>query len=256
MSEGLRGQESGAPSGEHGSGVWVRLDEAASTNSEAAVLAASGVAHGTVVIAEHQTQGRGRRGRVWETRKGDAVTLSVILRPALLPSERVHLVALMAALAVAEVAGPEAGIKWPNDVLCPKGGKLAGVLCEASFKGKELDYAVVGIGVNVHGAPEGVGATSLDALSGAPQDREQVATQVVEGLLRWLGELEHRPARALEAWSDRCIMWGATVEVDGTQGVARGIDQDGALIVETEGGEMRVVSGEVGLIQHSGSSDR
>ena len=233
---------------------WVRLDETLSTNSAAATLAAKGAVHGTVVIAEHQTQGRGRRGRVWTARRGDAVTLSVILRPNI-PPGRVHLIALMAALAVAEVAGPEAGIKWPNDVLCPQGLKLAGVLCEASFKGKGIDYAIVGIGLNVHGAPEALGATFLDALSETKHERAQVAEDLVEALLGWLRALEERPAHALECWSERCIMWGGTVEVDGVKGVARRIDEDGALIVESEGGQMRVVAGDVGLIQRAGPVD-
>ncbi len=236
-------------------GVWVRMDVASSTNTEAAHLAAEGAGHGTVVIADHQTGGRGRRGRVWETKRGDAVTLSVVVRPDI-PAERVHLIALMAALAVAEAVGLAASIKWHNDVLCPEGRKLAGVLCEASFKGMELDYAVVGVGLNVHGAPEGVGATSVDALGGERRERELLARIIVEGLNRWLIELQRAPQRALEAWSARCMMWGAKVEVDGVAGVARGIDAGGALRVETSEGEMRVVSGEVGLIQQAGPVDR
>jgi BirA family biotin operon repressor/biotin-[acetyl-CoA-carboxylase] ligase len=227
---------------------WVFHEETGSTNTDAAKAAAEGAPHGTVVVANHQIEGRGRRGRVWQTGRGEGVCLSVVLRPSI-PASEVSLLALTAAVAVAEVAGARFGIKWPNDVLDGEGLKVAGVLCEASFKGADVSHAVVGIGINVHGAPEGCGATSLDQTYSRAHDRVEIACSLVGSLLRWVDVLESDAEAVLRAWTERCVMWGTRVRVDGVEGVARGVDGRGALIVETEGGEQRVVAGEVGLIE-------
>ena len=234
---------------------WVFHEETGSTNTVAADLAASGAAHGTVVVAEHQTDGRGRRGRVWNTKRGEAVCLSVILRPRV-RAEDVSLLALAAAVAVAEVAGPMFGIKWPNDVLDNEGLKVAGILCEASFNGREVAHAVVGIGVNVHGAPEGFGATSLDQAYGRTHDRVTIACTLAGAILRWVDLLQTDASSVLSAWTRRCVMLGAKVSVDGVEGVARGVDERGALILETQGGQRRVVAGEVGLIQRPSAMNK
>lgn len=234
---------------------WVFHEETGSTNTEAAALAAEGAAHGTVVVAEHQTAGRGRRGRVWEAKRGEAVCLSVILRPRV-PAEHVSLLALAVAVAVAEVAGPMFGIKWPNDVLDSEGRKVAGILCEASFMGQDVAHAVVGVGVNVHGAPDGFDATSLDQAYGRTHDRVTIACTLAGAILRWVDLLQTDASSVLSAWTDRCVMLGAKVSVDGVEGVARGVDERGALILETQGGERRVVVGEVGLIQRPSAMNK
>jgi len=235
--------------------VWIFREETGSTNTDAAKAAAAGAAHGTVVLANHQTNGRGRRGRVWEATRGDAVCLSVVLRPKI-SAEDVSLLALTAAVAVAEVAGPKFAIKWPNDVLDEQGRKVGGVLCEASFKGNEVSHAVVGVGVNVHGAPQGLNATSLDDAYSLTHDRVTVACALAGALVRWVDHLEGDVSAVVEAWTQRCMMLGTKVLVDGVEGIARGIDGRGALVVETPGGERRVVAGEVGLIQPSSAMKR
>src|SRR4051794_39287165 len=123
-----------------------------STNLRARELADAGAPHGTLVTASEQTAGRGRQGRTWVTPPGTAIAASVILRTFddLLP--------LRAGLAVADLAGPDARVKWPNDVLLG-GRKVAGILVEA----RAPEWAVVGIGINVLGVPPEVAdlATSL-----------------------------------------------------------------------------------------------
>jgi len=117
----------------------LHLRATTSTNDRARALAQGGAPHGTLVTAAEQHAGRGRQGRTWSAPPGRALLLSFVLRdpPALLP--------LAAGLAVAEVAGPAAAIKWPNDVLLD-GGKVAGILAEGRA---DEGWAVLGIGVNV-----------------------------------------------------------------------------------------------------------
>lgn len=124
-----------------------------STNAEALRRAVDGAPEGTVIVAEEQTAGRGRRGRSFFSPAGTGIYLSILVRPAL-PAERAHLLTCSAAVAVAEAieacAGVDASIKWVNDVYC-RGKKVAGILTEGSFdlEGGVLQHAVVGIGVNV-----------------------------------------------------------------------------------------------------------
>lgn len=124
-----------------------------STNAEALRRAVDGAPEGTVIVAEEQTAGRGRRGRSFFSPAGTGIYLSILVRPAL-AAERAHLLTCSAAVAVAEAieacAGVDASIKWVNDVYC-RGKKVAGILTEGSFdlEGGVLQHAVVGIGVNV-----------------------------------------------------------------------------------------------------------
>ena len=119
----------------------LHLKSVGSTNERASELAAAGAPHGTLVSADHQSSGRGRQGRDWIAPAGSSLLISLLLRdpPELLP--------LTAAVAVAEVCGPAARIKWPNDILLPNAGeapaKVAGILCETR---PQENWAVVGIG--------------------------------------------------------------------------------------------------------------
>jgi BirA family transcriptional regulator, biotin operon repressor / biotin---[acetyl-CoA-carboxylase] ligase len=128
-----------------------RLDEVDSTNSYVRRLARHGAAAGLVAVADHQTAGRGRLDRRWESPPGANLLTSVLLRPAC-AAEDVHLcagaVALAAVQACREVAGVEPVLKWPNDLLLG-GAKLAGVLAEAEFAGSTLSAVIVGVGINV-----------------------------------------------------------------------------------------------------------
>ena len=209
----------------------LHLREIDSTNRRARELAAEGAPHGTLVTAGAQTAGRGRQGRRWDAPAGSALLCSLVLR------DFDALLSLRAGLAVADVAGEPARVKWPNDVLVD-GRKVAGVLVE----GRPQDgWAVVGIGVNVAAAPEGVpGAGALGRA-----DVEEVLAELLSALEKRLGE----PAAAtLTAMRERDALLGASLSWDGGAGVGDGIEPDGGLRVRTADGGVTVLSaGEVRL---------
>ncbi len=200
-----------------------------STNRRARELASAGAPHGTLVTAGGQTAGRGRQGRRWEAPAGSALLCSLVLR------EFDALLSLRAGLAVADVAGQAARVKWPNDVLVG-GRKVAGVLVEGR---PHEGWAVVGIGVNVSAAPDLPEAAALG--------RDDVEG-VLEELLRALeARLAEPSAAALNALRARDALLGVRVSWDGGEGVGAGIDPDGALRVTTDAGERVLSAGEVHL---------
>jgi len=241
----------------------VHLRVADSTNERARELALAGAPHGTLVTAAEQSAGRGRQGRRWSAPAGSSILMSLILRepPRLLP--------LMAAVAVCDVAGGDAAIKWPNDVVVASGAgdglaKLAGILVEAR---PQEGWAVLGIGLNVavrledlppelrRGAPDlgAAQAPRAEASAALPAATMGLAPEQVEGTLaRLLAALARRlgedPATALAAWRERDALSGREIAWNGGQGRAAGIDGDGRLVVElTDGGQTTIGAGEVHL---------
>jgi BirA family biotin operon repressor/biotin-[acetyl-CoA-carboxylase] ligase len=207
----------------------LHLREIDSTNARARALAAAGAPHGTLVTAAAQTAGRGRQGRRWETQPCAALLCSLIVR------ELDPLLSLRAGLAVADIAGGAARVKWPNDVLVD-GAKLAGVLVEGR---PHEGWAVIGIGVNVASAPEGLGATALGR-----DDVETVLAELLAALEQRLAE----PATAtLAALRERDALRGQPVRWDSGEGVAEGIDESGGLLVATASGPRVLSAGEVHL---------
>ena len=208
-----------------------------STNDRARELAARGAPHGTLVTAGQQTAGRGRQGRVWTAPPGRALLCSLVLRD---PGE---VISLAAGVAVAEVAGAHAAIKWPNDVLL-EGRKVAGILVEGR---PQAGWAVLGIGVNVAVAPEDFPVALRDragSLGRAPHELESTLAELLRALGRWLTA----PAtdvltavRARDALRDRPVHWGA-----GT-GVGAGIDEAGRLLVRSGHETVALDAGEVHL---------
>ena len=219
----------------------LHLRTTTSTNDRARALAAAGAPHGTLVTAGEQTAGRGRQGRTWSAPPGSTLLLSLVLRdpPELLP--------LAAALAVAEVAGDEAQIKWPNDVLLG-GRKIAGILAE----GRPQDgWAVLGIGLNVALRVEDL-PPELHGTAGTlglePGDLEPALQRLLGALERTLGL---GGARLLEAYRARDALRGREVSWAGGRGRAAGIDGEGRLVVELSGGGRTALSaGEVHLGRH------
>lgn len=217
--------------------------ELGSTNDEAARLGRSGADHGTIVAAERQTAGRGRRGSVWHHNPSDGLACSFILRPQMPPAlwPRLALAAGLAVAQVAERAGVAAEIKWPNDVLAG-GAKFAGVLVES-----EGDCVVVGIGLNVNGRsfPDGIVATSLEAASGKPWEREWVLAAIARALLAAVDDCTHQFDHLLDAVRARCALTGRPVSYRcaGTlhHGVVTGLGPGGELLVEADGRTVRVV---------------
>jgi BirA family transcriptional regulator, biotin operon repressor / biotin---[acetyl-CoA-carboxylase] ligase len=215
----------------------IHLRRVNSTNAQARALAESGAPHGTVVSASEQTAGRGRQGRTWAAPTGQALLFSVILRdpPRLLP--------LAAGITVAEEAGPEARIKWPNDVLL-NGRKIAGILVEGR---PQQRWSVLGIGVNVAVDLAELPAELRDragSLDRRPAEIEPTLTRLLTGLERWLVA----PPRALlAAVRGRDALAGRPVSWRTGRGEASGIDDAGRLIVLTEGGRVELEAGEVHL---------
>jgi BirA family biotin operon repressor/biotin-[acetyl-CoA-carboxylase] ligase len=216
----------------------LHLRETTSTNDRARALAAAGAPHGTLVTAGAQSAGRGRQGRTWSAPPGRALLMSLVLRA---PD---RMLPLAAAVAVAQAAGPDAAIKWPNDVLLD-GRKLAGILAEAR---PQEGWAVLGIGVNVAVRPEDLPEElrpTAATLGLEPRDVEPV-------LARLLGALEEAlaldPPALLDAWRARDALRGRDVAWAEGAGRAAGIDGDGRLVVElADGGRTALEAGEVHL---------
>jgi len=216
----------------------VHLRTTTSTNDHARALAAAGAPHGTVVSAAEQTAGRGRQGRTWSAPPGRALLVSVVLRD---PST---LLPLAAALAVADIAGDEARIKWPNDVLVD-GRKIAGILAE----GRPQDgWAVLGIGLNVALRIEELPADLRDTagtLGLEPADVEPTLQRLLAALERTLALGD---AALLAAYRARDALDGRQVRWATGHGRAAGIDGEGRLVVELpDGGRTALSAGEVHL---------
>jgi BirA family biotin operon repressor/biotin-[acetyl-CoA-carboxylase] ligase len=215
--------------------VHLRLTD--STNERARELAADGAPHGTLVTADEQSAGRGRQGRTWTAPPRSALLMSLVLR------ELRETLPLVAAVAVCEALPLETAIKWPNDIWVRQ-RKLAGILVEGR---PQEGWAVLGVGLNVRAAdfpPElRETATSL-RLEGVDADVEDVLARVVEALERWLP----RPAsEVLAAWRERDALLGRPVRWANGSGVGRGVDEKGALLVDTAGGRVALQAGEVHL---------
>jgi BirA family biotin operon repressor/biotin-[acetyl-CoA-carboxylase] ligase len=222
-----------------------------STNDLAHDLLRAGWPHGTLVLADRQTAGRGRGGRRWEAAPGAALLCSLLLRPDL-PAARAPLLMMAAALATADAAtgvtGRPAALKWPNDVLLATAagppGKAAGILVETTFAGATVTTAVLGIGINVAAHPPHLPATDLSAVAGRPVARSDVLTALLESLERWLARLAAGDDTAIfAAWRSRLITLGQSVQV-ATAGetypaVAEAVAPDGALLVRLASGELR-----------------
>jgi BirA family biotin operon repressor/biotin-[acetyl-CoA-carboxylase] ligase len=235
----------------------------ASTSDRLKELARSGAAEWTAVLAERQTGGRGREGRTWESPPG-GLYLSVLLRPS---GESGRLVPLAAGVAVAEAVagfGVASELKWPNDVLVA-GRKLAGILAEGSSAGAGVEWLVLGIGVNVALDPRSLpevlreAVTSLHAEGAVAAEPVALAASVLAHLGVWYDALREAPSRVVAAWRERsAAWWGSLVDVRSGDAVLRGrlvaVDEDGALVIELEGGDRRrLVSGEVSRLRPAGS---
>lgn len=232
-----------------------------STNDRARELAEEGAGHGEVVIANAQTAGRGRRGRVWLSPPGRNLAFSVVLRPELPPMRAAELT-LVASLAVCDAlrqAGVAAGIKWPNDVLV-NGRKIAGILTELAAEPERLQWVIVGVGVNVNTRPEDFPeelrdeVTSILIERGQPAPRALFAAACLAGLETWLDVHDEQGFAAIrDAWRVRSVTLGRQVSVrTGDQeiiGVAEDIDDQGALLVRTPERTERIVAGDVALLR-------
>lgn len=239
------------------------LAQTGSTSDDAREAARAGAPQGFSVVADAQTAGRGRRGRAWHSPPGASVYLSMVLRPALSPAEA-PVLTLACGLAVRDAAaefvrGREVRLKWPNDVRVD-GRKLAGLLVEGSLAGESLQWAVLGVGLNVRESawPEELRdtATSLEALGDRAPPRAEVLRALFAQLERRVEQVQRpaeRPALLAELRA-RCETLGQRVRVEGVEGLAESLEEDGGLALRTPSGERVVVrAGEVQLLRWESS---
>jgi BirA family transcriptional regulator, biotin operon repressor / biotin---[acetyl-CoA-carboxylase] ligase len=244
------------------------IDETGSTNTDLAAAARTGAPDRTVLVAEHQSAGRGRATRVWRSPPRAGLSLSVLLRAAGVPNSRWGWLPLLTGVALVDavraVAEVDAVLKWPNDLLVgPARGKCAGILAEVvGGNGTEGAAVVVGIGLNVtvkeDELPADVGATSLAIENAACTDRDTLLRAVLRELStverRWREHGGDPGASGLrDAYRDRCATLGRRVRVDLPAGApvvgeAVDVDRDGRLVVRDDGGSEHSVS--AGTVVH------
>ncbi len=226
----------------------------ATTMEVARVLAGEGSRHGTVVLAEGQYAGRGRRGRAWASPPRLGIYMSILLERGRLPDSLTPL-SLLAGVAVAEACAPAAGVpvgvKWPNDLVC-ENAKLGGIIIEALH---ELRAVIIGIGVNVFHCPFDFpadlpyAATSLAAVGGRDLERNALAAAVLDALDTWLKTWrDYGPSRVIAAWKERNVTLGLPVRFagSGVAGLAVDVNDDGALLVEdAQGCRHAVYAGDI-----------
>lgn len=240
--------------------LW--FDTIDSTNTRAKELAAQGAPHGTVLIANRQTGGRGRRGRSFHSPAGTGIYMSVILRPNCPPAQLMHLTCAAAVAmcdAVEAAAGIRPGIKWTNDLVCGS-RKIAGILTELGLSPTGMvDYAIIGVGINCSQTesdfPEDIRsiAGSLHTVTGKEIDRAKVAAAMMDAFFLMSEHLLTEKQVILARYRERCITLGREVSIvkaDGNirHGTALDIDEEGALIVRFSTGLTEIVnSGEVSI---------
>jgi BirA family biotin operon repressor/biotin-[acetyl-CoA-carboxylase] ligase len=213
--------------------------EVESTNDVAIDLAKNGAPHGALVIAEAQTEGRGRRGRAWVTFPGSSLALSIVLRPKALGANDWMRFHALGALAVVEALQqypltPE--IKWPNDVLL-LGNKVAGILVEVFWEGEECDFVVLGIGMNVYEDtklkefPSNRPTISVMEALGRKPDPYKLLLGILKGVSAWLPRIQH-PA-LIEKWQEKLAYLGCDIVLVGSpkefSGKLLGLNEDGKL---------------------------
>ena len=231
-----------------------------STNTEITRLAAQGAEHGTVVVADAQTAGKGRRGRQWESPAGENIYMSVLLRPDCLP-DRAPMLTLVMAYSVAKVLKElgflDVQIKWPNDILVNE-KKVCGILTEMKMEGTKISSIVIGTGINVNqdNFPEEISdiATSLKKESGKVQSRENLVKRICELFEEYFEMFMASKdlSGILEEYNLRLISLGRRVKVLDPQnefiGEALGINSQGELLVKKESGEIvKIYAGEVSV---------
>jgi BirA family transcriptional regulator, biotin operon repressor / biotin---[acetyl-CoA-carboxylase] ligase len=237
----------------------LRFESVPSTNTEVARHAAEGAAEGLAIMADEQTAGRGRLQRAWSSPKGAGLYFSLLLRPAI-ALEQWPLITFMAALAVgdalSEACDVTTDIKWPNDLLSGE-RKICGILAEAVET--PLGRAVVlGMGINLNSdaypAELGTVATSVAEASARTPERETLLASLVQALSRWYSLLHETDGaeKIVAAWSSRSsYASGKPVQVangdEVWQGITRGVENDGALRLETADGIKLVRAGDVSI---------
>jgi BirA family biotin operon repressor/biotin-[acetyl-CoA-carboxylase] ligase len=239
----------------------------ASTNALAKELALAGAPEGTIVLAEEQTAGRGRMKRQWRSPGYSNILVTVLLRPTL-PKNRVFMLTMIMALAtikgVKQVCDLESMIKWPNDLYIEY-KKLGGILTEFSIKKNRLEYVIIGLGLNVNWNPskqEGLlyPTTSIQVETGLQVSRTDLLFEILKSLEHYYQEvLANRIENLYKQWNDHSLVIDKIVTVESPdesfQGKVLRIDHQGGLvIVDNQGKEQTILSGDVSIKMVSSDS--
>jgi len=233
----------------------VHFQEVDSTNNYAKIIANDGCPHGTIVVSEKQTLGRGRVGREWKSYNSEGLWFTIVLRPDLEP-ENIQIITLAASVAVVEgileTQGIVCGIKWPNDIILGN-CKLGGILTELSAEPGHVNYVVVGIGININQAAGAFDdeiknkATSLKIHTGKPVSR----VRVLESILTSFEDiysimLQGNTQEIIGRWSRYSVTLGKEVKIvfkdNEYIGLAQSVASDGKLVVKCNDGVVREIS--------------
>ncbi len=230
-----------------------------STNNCAKALANVGSPEGVLVYAEEQTAGRGRFNRTWESEKDRNLTFSLILRPAW--TKDVHLLTYLLAVSTAKAVEETTGLpvisKWPNDLLC-NGKKFCGILLEVAFAAEEVDFVVAGVGINVNQesfpAEYAGKAISLRMVAGGEIDRLRLLQEWIRQTEKYYLDARTKGFRkVMREWTGRCMMFGKKISVDSNgsiiTGIAEKLDTGGALVINTGETSVRVLAGDVTVLE-------
>lgn len=234
-----------------------------STNTDAKRYADKGAPHGTTVVADMQTAGKGRRGKIWQSPQGSSIYMTIMLKPDF-PPDKASMLTLVMALSVAEAieetTGLSGGIKWPNDIVVNR-KKVCGILTEMNAESDHIQYVVIGVGINVNNAspeefPEEIRqtATSLKIESGTQISRAVLSERVLSHFEKNYDMFVRTLDLTLlkEAYEKRLLNFNTEVKVldpkGEYEGIARGINEIGELLIEKEEGEIvPVYAGEVSV---------
>lgn len=251
----LDGRELVIPEGQLIGHKVFHFKEIDSTNNYAKKIANEGCSHGTIVIAEKQTLGRGRVGREWKSHNSEGLWFSIILRPDLEP-ENVQIVTLAASVAVVEgileAEGIVCGIKWPNDIII-NNSKLGGILTELSAEPGHVNHVVVGIGININQDPSTFEdeiknkATSLKIHMGKPVSRVKILGKIMTRFEEiYIIMLQGNTQEIIDRWNKYSVTLGKDVKITIKDleytGLAQSIALDGKLIVKCNDGVLREIS--------------
>ncbi|MBP2650354.1 MAG: BirA bifunctional protein, biotin operon repressor and biotin/acetyl-CoA-carboxylase ligase [Firmicutes bacterium] len=243
-----------------GRNIYYQAEFETSTNDVAKQMAAIGCPEGQVVVGETQKGGRGRLARNWFSPYSKGIWFSIVLRPnfRLQDAPKCTMMAAVAInRAIKKVANINSGIKWPNDIMFG-GKKLVGILTEMSAEVDVINYVIIGVGINVNISNDDfpselqMVATSLMLATGTSVSRlELLLAVLVELEIVYNEAVEHGFSRILDQWRTQSVTLGRNVDVYGFgssfSGLALDIDDDGALLVQTDNGVEKVVAGDVSI---------
>ena len=238
---------------------FVYADEIGSTNSELLAGKQQYKKSGTVYIAEKQLEGKGRKNRIWNSAKGLNLTFSILLTKDTISDINLSHLNLVSSLAVSiaieNLYQIKTELKWPNDVLIEK-KKVAGILIETSIKGKSIERAVIGIGINLNQiAFQGeynLEPTSLKLKLGFEIDRENILAEILNIFEEMLNELAQNPANVVDDWRNKCNMIGDKIIIRDDDNVKRGIfydiDDEGYLLLKVNDKIEKIHFGDVSFV--------